>query len=214
MEASGTIRPGAVALAAEAVDPGEPAPRLGRRWFRLAAEHGLELLLREFRLAGLGEALHEPVSDVHEQLDVERRVAKPRCGQRTGRPVGRRVFLRQPDVEELLDDRGETDPRHPEEACCELGVEDAVGVEADLAKAGQVLARRVQHPLLGMHGALQCREVGDLRRVEQERAGASAEHLDEVGTLRVTESARPLGIHRDGAFACGESNDRVVELVG
>ena len=37
----------------------------------------------------------------------------------------------------------------PEQAGRELGVEDALGVEADLAQAREVLARRVQHPLLG-----------------------------------------------------------------
>ena len=63
----------------------------------------------------------------------------------------------------------------PEQAGGELGVEDALGVEPDLAQAGEVLARCVQHPLLGADGRLERREIGDLRRIEEERARASAD---------------------------------------
>jgi hypothetical protein len=45
-----------------------------------------------------------------------------------------------------------------------------LGVEADLAEAGEVLARRVEHPLLVVDGRFERGEVGDLGRIEEERA--------------------------------------------
>ncbi len=46
-----------------------------------------------------------------EQLDVERGIDEPGLGERSGRPVRRRVLLREVDAEQLLDDGAEADPR-------------------------------------------------------------------------------------------------------
>ena len=121
-------------------------------------------------LPGSSSSLGEVVAHVDEELDVEGGVAQPRLGQRAGRPVRRRMLLGERDAEQLLDDGGEADARHPEQARRELGVEDAVGVEADLAQAGEVLARRVEHPLLVADGSCERGEVADQRRIEEERA--------------------------------------------
>ena len=137
------------------MDAREPAPRLGGGRLRLAVQHRLELLRGELGLAGLDEALAESFAHVDEELDVERGVLQPGLGERAGRPVGRRVLLRELDVEQLLDDRGEADARHPEQSGGELGVEDALGVEADLAQAREVLARGVQYPLVAVDGVLE-----------------------------------------------------------
>ena len=56
-------------------------------------------------------------------------------------------------------------------------------------------------------------EAADRRRVEEERAGAAAEDLDEVGALRVLEAGRALGVDGDRAGAGGDRGDGVEVLV-
>ena len=77
----------------------------------------------------------------------------------------------------------------------------SVGVEADLAQAGEVLARGVQHPLVGLDGVVQFREVADGGRVEQEGARAAAVQLNQIGALRVAEAGCPFGVDGDGAVS-------------
>ena len=188
--------------AADGVEPAEPAPRLCRAPASASRSSTASNSSRgELGLALLGELRHERVAHVDEELDVERGVLQPGLGERAGRPVGGGVLLGERDAEQCPRRR-----RRARRAACpssrarELGVEDARGVEADLAQAGEVLARGVQHPLLVADGGLQ-------RRRSRRSAGGSkrkmpapaAEDLDEVGALRVAEARRALGVDRDRA---------------
>ena len=71
------------------------------------------------------------------------------------------------------------------------------GSRPDLAQAGQVLAGGVQDPLLVGHDLGELGEVADRRRIEEERARAAPEDLDQVGALRVAEAGRALGVDRE-----------------
>ena len=176
----------------------------------LALEHRLELLrgdLASCRRSSSSSA--DRVAHVEQQLDVERGVDEPGLRQRPGRPVGGGVLLREVDAEQLLDDGAEADAGEAGEPGAELGVEDARRVEADLAQAGEVLARGVQDPLLVADrrraSSVNGSPIGG--RIEQEDAGAAAEDLDQVGALRVPEAGCALGVDRDRAGARGDRRD-------
>ncbi len=104
----------------------------------------------------------------------------------------------------VLDDRAEADALVPEQSRRQFGVEHRGGLQVEFAQRRQILARRVQHPLLVADRGLQRAEVADRRRVEEEDTCAAAEHLDEVGALRIAESRGPLDVHRDRPLACGD----------
>ena len=109
------------------------------------------------------------------------------------------MLLGEVDAEQLLDDGAESDAGESGEARGELGVEQALRVEADLAEAGEVLARGVQDPLFVLDHVVELGEAADGGRVEQEGAGAATEDLDEVGALRVAVAGGALGVDRDRA---------------
>ena len=148
----------------------QPAPRLLARRLGRALQDRAELLGGELGLALLDELGGQHVADVDEVLDIERGVFQPGLGKGARRPVGRRVRLRERDAECVLDDRAEADALVPEQARGQLGVEDRGGLEAEFAQRRQILARRVQHPLLVADRGLQRAEVADRRRVEEEDA--------------------------------------------
>ena len=83
------------------------------------------------------------------------------------------------------------------------------GIEADLAQAGEVLARGVQDPLLAGH------RLGELARSRRspadrtEEPGSAPEHLDQVGALRVAEPGCAFGVDRDRPVARGDRRDGV-----
>ena len=127
------------------------------------------------------------------------------------------MLLGEVDAEQLLDDRTESDAREPGQPGAELGVEDRLGIEPDLAQAGEILARGVQHPLDVRHRLAErgqvVESVGEDRRgIEQERARLAAEDLDQVGALRVPEAGGPFGVDRDRPGAGGDARHGI--LVG
>jgi hypothetical protein len=105
------------------------------------------------------------------------------------------------DAEKLFHHRAEADAGQAEQPGGQFGVEDADGIQADLAQAGQVLAGGVQDPLLIGESVVELCEVADRRRVEEEGASAPAVDLDQVSTLGVGETGRALGIDADRADA-------------
>ena len=187
-DADGPPRPQRVDArgAAPRVDPLRGGPGEQRR----------ELLAGPLGLALLREVDAHEVAQLAEHLDVERRVAQPRVGQRPGRPVDGRVLLGEREPEVVLDDGGQADAVQPEEAGGELGVEELPGPQADLGEAGEVLRRGVQDPLGGADGVLERREVGDGDGVDEPGARALAPHLDQVGPLAVAVAGGALGVDR------------------
>ncbi len=123
-------------------------PRFGTHRLQVALKLVVELLGGYLALSRFGEQCGHRVTQVGKHLHVQRRIVQPRLGKRAGRPVRRRMLLREVDAEELLDHRPEADPRHPEKPRRELGVEDVRRVETDLAEAGQILRRGVEDPLV------------------------------------------------------------------
>ncbi len=87
------------------------------------------------------------VAQLDEHLDVQCGVDQPVVRQRTGGPVGGAVPLAQVQPEHLLHERPEADPGQAGQPARQLGVEQPTGPDADLGQAGQILVRRVQHPL-------------------------------------------------------------------
>ncbi len=125
------------------------------------------------------------------------------------------MLLGEVDAEEFFDHRSETNPGETGEAGAEFGVEQACGIEADLAQAGQVLAGGVEDPLFLADDVVELRERSDGRRVEQERAGSASEDLDEVGALRIPEPGRTLCVNGDRSRARSNSrNSSEVILTG
>jgi hypothetical protein len=186
------------------VQAGQPAPGLGLGRLGLSCHRGRELLAGDVELAVALEQLGHRVAEVDEQLDVEGGVDEPALRQGPRRPVGGRVLLGEVDPEQLLDHGAEADLGQARQTGAELGVEDEVGVEPDLAQAREILARGVQHPLLVADDGLQLVERADGRGVEQEHAAASPEHLDEVGALRVPVAGGALGVDRDRSVPRGD----------
>ena len=157
---------GEVARLTQAVDAGEAPPRVLPH-DGLAFEHRVELLLGDVGLAGGVEQRADLLAQLGQQLDVERGVDQPALRQRPRRPVGRRVLLGEMDAEQLLDDGAESHARQAREPCPELGVEDPLRIEADLAQAGEILARGMQDPLLAGHHGGQLAEVAADRRADR-----------------------------------------------
>src|SRR5213078_2929865 len=83
----------------------------------------VELLPGPLELALPVQLLLQRVAQIHEELDVQRRVPQPRLGQRAGRPVDGGVALFEYEAENAFDHGAEADPGEPGEASRELGVE-------------------------------------------------------------------------------------------
>lgn len=111
------------------------------------------------------------------------------------------------NAEEVLDNGAEAYTREAEESGRQFGIEDAGGVEADLTKAGEVLACRMQDPLLVSYRRCEFLEGADRGRIEKEYPGPPAIELNEIGPLGKGESGSPLGIDGDGPFALGDELD-------
>ena len=123
------------------------------------------------------------------------------------------MLLGEVDAEQLLDDRAETDAGEPGQPGAELGVEDRLRVEPDLAQAGEVLARRVQDPLLVRHRLAERGEVvepvgGSAGGSKRKVPALAPEHLDQVGALRVPEAGGAFGVDRDRPGAGGDARHR------
>jgi hypothetical protein len=117
------------------------------------------------------------------------------------------------DAEQLLDDWSESHARKARQASPEFGVEDAARIEAHLAQAGEILAGRVQNPLLIGHERGELRKIADRGRIEEEGARTASEDLDEVGPLRIAEAGRTLGIDGEWTLTLRETRDGEQELV-
>ena len=189
------------------VQPGDPAPRLDPRRRQRRGADRLELLGRPLGLAGDGQPLGQDLAQLDEHLDVERGVAEPLGRQRARGPVDGGVLLGQTEAEGVGDDGREPDPLHPQEPGAELGVEHAAGQHALLGQPGQVLGRRVQHPLDAHERPRERRQVGHGDRVDQCGPGALAADLDQVRALAVAVAGRALGVHGDRAGARAERSD-------
>ncbi len=109
-------------------------------------------------------------------------------------------FIRKP--EQGLDQGGQADAGVAEQPAGELGVEERVGVQADLVEAGQVLGGGVQDPLGAAQHLLQRGQGVERDRVDQGGAAAVAAQLEEVGALGVAVAGGALGVdrHRTGAL--------------
>ena len=155
------------------------------------------------------------VTQVDEDLDVQRGVAQPGLRERARGPVGRRVPLLQGQPQDLLDELPETDAGVPGQPGAERsGVEDPLRAHPDVAQAGQVLAGRVQHPLGVREGGVQGREVGAADRVDQRGTRSGAPELDEVGTLPVPIARGALRVDGYRAAAGGEGRNGLRERCG
>ena len=137
------------------VDARRTAPRLLALGRPLERQQRLELLGGPLALAGLDQVGVDQVAQLDQHLDVEGGVDEPRIGQRTGRPVGGGELLGQAEPEVVLDERGEADAREVEQSPGELGVEQRLGIEADLGEAHEVLRRGVQDPLVAVEGGVE-----------------------------------------------------------
>ncbi len=205
---------GELATLAHPVQPGGPPPRLEPRGGRRRGHDRGELLLGPVALALLVELVGQRVPQLDEHLDVQRGVAQPRLGEGTGRPVGGGVALLQRQPQHLLDDRAEPDPGVAQQPAGQLGVEDPGRAQAELGQAGQVLRRRVQHPLVLGDGPAEGAEVGQLTRVDEHRAHVGPAQLDEVGALAVAVAGGALGVDRDRPGPGGEGLDDRGQLAG
>jgi hypothetical protein len=108
------------------------------------------------------------------------------------------------NAEQLLDDGTETNPWKPSEAGGELGVKEPRRRKADLAKACEVLARRVKNPLFSSDCVVKLGELADRWGIEEECAGAASENLDEISALRVAVTRCSFGINGDRTRAGGD----------
>ncbi len=94
----------------------------------------------------------------------------------------------------------------------QLGVEQPGGAEADLGQAGEVLGGGVQHPFVGGERRRQASEVGEGRRVDEQRARTLASELDQVRALAVAVAARALGVDGDGPGAGPEGSGSLTQV--
>ena len=129
------------------MNAGRPPPRLRPRWGWCRGARRLELLEGPVELALLGQQTGQHVTQLDQHLDVEGGVHQPVLRQRPPRPVRGAVPLLQPQAEQLLDQRTETDPRQPGQPAGQLGVEQQGRDQTDLGQARQILMGGMQHPL-------------------------------------------------------------------
>ncbi len=174
--------------AAPRVDPGSRLRRVRDRG---------ELLQGPAELPLGVQLLFECVTQLDQHLDVQGRVAQPRFGQRTGRPVDRRVFLGQRQAQHAFGHRPQAHPGEPGDPAGQLGVEQAAGLHADLGQTRQVLRRRVDDPLGVGEGLAELTEIRTGDRVDQRGAGPGPPQLDQVRPLPVAVAGGPLGIDGD-----------------
>ncbi len=198
---------------AHLVHAGRTAPRILARRRGRGGGDGVELLPGPFQLALPVQFLLQRVPQVHQQLHVERGVAQPRLGERTGGPVDGGVALLQRVAEHALDHRAQSDPREAGEAAGQLGVEQGGGNHAYFAQARQVLGGGVQDPLGTGQGLAQRGQVGAADRVDQRGSCALAAQLHQIGALAVAVSGGALGVDGHGSGARGEGRDHPGECV-
>ena len=124
---------------------------------------------------------------------------RARAGQRALRPVDGRVLLAHGGP--MITSTRVASPTRgsraggPPARCRTAGRQ-----QADLAQAGEVLARGVQDPLRAVErGACERGQVVVGDRVDQRRARALPAQLDQVGTVGVAVARRPLGVEGDRA---------------
>ena len=176
----------------------------------------LEFLCGPVGFALLLQYVGDRVAQLEQHLDVQRGVIQPVVRQWTLRPVGRSVSLHQLQAQQPLHHCRQVHPIKGCQPACQLGVIQLRRPHADLGQAGQILVRRVQHPLVGGQ------YVGDRRQrrqrvvavadgVDQDGARPCAPDLHEIGAIGVPEAGRPLGIDRKRTVArrqklCGPGN--------
>ena len=174
----------------------------------------LELLGGPLVLAGCFELGGQGVAQVDEQLDVEGGIGEPGGGQRPGGPVRCRVVLGQAQAQGLLDDGAQSDVLSPQEAGCQLGVEQGVGSQPECGQAGDVLVGGMEDPLGSVEGRGQLGQRAAGHRVDEKGADAVSSELDEVGVLSVAEAGGPFGVNGDGALAIRQKLSGSAQLGG
>ena len=83
-------------------------------------------------------------------------------------------------VEVVLDEGGEADSWQIEQPPRKLGVEQRLGIEADLGKTHQVLRRSMQDPLIAVECCVEWYEVVKADRVNEMRARTLTTDLHEM----------------------------------
>jgi hypothetical protein len=113
------------------------------------------------------------------------------------------MLLGQRHTEQVLDHRGEAHPLEAGQPAAELGVEQPPRHHPEVGQAGQVLGRRVDHPLRPVQRGAQRGEVGQRLRVDQRGPGAAPAQLDQECPLAVAVAGGALGVDGDRAGARG-----------
>jgi len=117
------------------------------------------------------------------------------------------VLLGQVDPQQFLYDGAEPYAGKTQQASGELRIENSIGIQAYLAKAGQILTCGVQDPFLVPDFVGKLVESDNRRWVEEKYPGTPTVELDQVGALRERESGCTLGVDRDGPLALGNESD-------
>src|SRR5258707_1025214 len=89
-----------------------------------------ELLARPRHAPHACQLRRHPILQLQEVAGVLRGVIQHVCGERPHGPVSALMFLVEPDVEEPLEERGETEGRVPQQLGCDARVEDVRHVPA------------------------------------------------------------------------------------
>ena len=107
------------------------------------------------------------------------------------------MLLREPHTDGLADDSGETEALEPQEAGRHLCVEQSVRLHIEIGEAGEVLGRGVQDPLGASEHVVECAEVSERFRVDEDRARTLAPELNEERPLTVAVPRSPLRVDGD-----------------
>ena len=118
------------------------------------------------------------------------------------------MFLGQGDAAELLEQGRQRHLRIAEKAAGEFGVEQTSGNQAQFAQAGEVLARRVDDPLLVSEHLGESGQLWQGNGIDEVNSRALASKLQQIGALGVAVATSSLGINGNGTGARGKGRHR------
>jgi len=99
----------------------------------------------------LAQFVFEMVAKFDQQLDIECGIHKPRLGQWSGRPIRRRMFFRQRNLQFGFEQVAKAHAFASQQSPRMFGVEQQRWLEPQLDKTTQILRAGMQDPFGGLH---------------------------------------------------------------
>lgn len=173
-------------------------------WSQTFFERVIELFLSPFHLALAFEFGAHLRFKLDEQFDVQRRVISPVAGQRTIRPVSRRMFFGKGQSKKMLGDSGESESFQSQQTRGDFRVEQPLRFHAEFGESRKILQGIMQNPYRVSDGTVEIVPIrpgrGERLRIEQADAGSVAFELHQPVLMPIPEAGCAFRVRGKGAM--------------